>query len=382
MKEDRKIIILKIGGSSITNKAQEETLNEEALDWFAKLVASSVNPLFLSSDYRVDKDSNEINLKPQFIIVHGAGSFGHHSAKRYNLRCGKAAFLEESDYQNHPHNPTKRRKRDSLSCEAKAIAIELMQNMKRYQMQGLSKTRQSVQKLNAATVSCLIKHGVNAVGISPGMSFHRLRAHGATGLNGKAPNDCMGDDSPRGMQDLCESIKHTLQAGLVPVVHGDACMLYDGKRAGILGGDTIAEGLATLWNEGTSSEKRNSKISQVIFITDVAGVFSSDPKSNNNAQLIRSLKVNKVTGDVAIESKECDGHKKGLGEVDALNVSGSSHAHDVTGGLKAKLGAAVAIVQVGIDVIISQCGSDSTEQFVNGDFNSVWDVEAGTLLSQ
>ena len=32
---DDEIIILKVGGSSITDKAREETLNQDALDWFA-----------------------------------------------------------------------------------------------------------------------------------------------------------------------------------------------------------------------------------------------------------------------------------------------------------------------------------------------------------
>jgi len=78
--------------------------------------------------------------------------------------------------------------------------------------------------------------------------------------------------------------------GLVPVLHGDACLLYDNTRAGILGGDTIVEGLATVWNKDKS---RRSRISKVVFITDVAGIYSSDPKSNDDAKLIRSLKVDR-----------------------------------------------------------------------------------------
>jgi len=309
--EKSKIIILKIGGSSITNKAEEETLNEEALDWFAKMVSESVDNSFRSrNDSWTDKDSGT-NEKPQFIVVHGAGSFGHHSAKRYGLRCGKAAFLEESDHQLHPNNIAKKRK------------FEINPEERRYQMEGLSKTRQSVQKLNAATVNSLIKHGVNAVGMSPGISFHRLRAHGATGLpKGKTQYERGRDGSPEGMQDLCKSINKALQAGLVPVVHGDACLLFDGVRAGILGGDTIVADLCTLWDD------RSSRICQVIFITDVAGVFTSDPNQDKNAQLIRSLKVNEVTGEVTIDSRERQG------KTNALSVSGSSHAHDVTGGLE------------------------------------------------
>ena len=237
MKED--ITILKIGGSSITNKAEEETLNQEALDWFAKLVAASIDPSFLSTECQVEKvnEGASTKCKSQFIIVHGAGSFGHHSAKRYGIRCGKRAYLEDV---NNPHHPESTRRR---SIDARHVAYEpnigptpehpnesvptpddIMKQ--RYQMEGLAKTRQSVQKLNAATVNTLIKHGVNAVGISPGMSIHSLRAHGATGLPKRSyVNEYTHDASPRGMQDLCEAIKQALRAGLVPVVHGDACLV-------------------------------------------------------------------------------------------------------------------------------------------------------------
>lgn len=416
MSEEDEIIILKIGGSSITNKAQEETLNNDALDWFGHLVAASINPLFLAtstSDRKV-QDADKADVKTissgssrkkkntQFIIVHGAGSFGHHSAKRYGLKCGKAAFLKESAATNHHPHEAKRQKMmggaNKNGNNNKSTTIT-NNDHRRYQMEGLSKTRHSVQKLNAATVNALLRHGVNAVGISPGITFHKLLAHGATLLptdtNATANIECNNNDcSPIGMQTLCESIQQTLQVGLVPVIHGDACLLYDGERAGILGGDTITEGLATLWNNyqslsSTGETSCRNKIGKVIFITDVAGVFTSDPKSDKNAELIRSLKVDKDTGKIDIESskdtssdKQNNGRGSATGLSNALNVSGSSHAHDVTGGLKAKLGAAVTIVQNGIDVIISQCRSDSTEFFVKGEWESVWDVESGTLLSQ
>ena len=380
--DNDEIIILKIGGSSITNKAHEETFNEDALDWFAKLVSDSIDTSFLSTSNRSDAHQEDnvegcTKSKPQFIMVHGAGSFGHHCAKRYGLRCGKAVFLEEVT-NNNQH-----------------IDDDRTQLQQRYQMEGLSKTRQSVQKLNAATVNCLIKYGVNAVGISPGMAIPNLRAHGATTANDDneyTKNEYDGSSSScKGMQDLCQSIKQALNAGLVPVLHGDACLLYDGRRAGILGGDTIVEGISTVWNDRDASyemSERRSTISKVIFITDVAGVFSSDPKSNENAFLIRSLKVDKDTGRVTIEKKDGgsskidEGNKAIIANDALLNVSGSSHEHDVTGGLKAKLSAAISVVQTGVDVIISQCGHDSTERFVRGDWVSIWDVKAGTLLSQ
>ncbi|KAL9182607.1 hypothetical protein ACHAXT_013259 [Thalassiosira profunda] len=347
------IVILKVGGSSITDKAREETLDQESLDWFASLVASAVDPSFLSGGMEREDDAQR---KRQFVLVHGAGSFGHHSAKRHGLRCGKAAFLEE---------------------RGNSKSVSIGEEGRRCQMEGLAKTRRSVQKLNAATVSTLIDHGVTAVGISPGVSFPGLRAHGATGLpKDTSPDEYAADDSPRGMLELCRSAKEALQAGLVPVIHGDACLLYDGVRGGILGGDTITEGLATLWKYVEDEPEKG--ISQVIFITDVAGVYSADPKVDGDEKLIRSITVDKETGELSIDSLAGEG---GTGDDFDVKAGASSHAHDVTGGLAAKLGAAVAIVQGGIDVIISQCGSDSTKKFVRGG-GSIWDVEAGTLLSQ
>ena len=366
--EEDDIVILKIGGSSITNKANEETLNDVALEWFANLISSSVDPSFLSISVDDDGDgygcrrrsrgtasdrsndgvtTNKTKKKKQFIVVHGAGSFGHHSAKRFGLRCGKAVFLEE--IVDHPSTSTS--SDSDQQCRTSAAAAEEDDDdasmNQRYQMEGLSKTRQSVQKLNAATVNYLIQHGVNAVGISPGLALPGLRAHGATSvisttgrtISTSNNNSSSQDDSYRAMQQLCDAIQQSLQAGLVPVVHGDACLLYDGKRAGILGGDTIAEGLATLWNN--NNHHRTSKISQVIFITDVAGVFTSDPKMDPNATLIRLLTIHEDTGKVlAIETKDGDANKAKSAheqlEADTLDVSGSSHEHDVTGGLKVK----------------------------------------------
>ena len=63
------MIILKIGGSILTNKdAAESEIDEKNLSRIAKEIKSSL-----------DNDSKEI------IIVHGAGSFGHPPAKEYKI---------------------------------------------------------------------------------------------------------------------------------------------------------------------------------------------------------------------------------------------------------------------------------------------------------
>jgi isopentenyl phosphate kinase len=353
--DSTEIVIIKIGGSSITNKANEETLNEDAIDWFANLIASCVHTSFLHRtittkstiiDEEDDQSSRieEGRKKFKFIVVHGAGSFGHHSAKRYGLQCGKAALLNDA----------------SNSSSGGSDSSSTQQERKRYQMEGLSKTRHSVQKLNAAMVGKLLDHGVNAVGISPGISIPGMRSYGSSITSNKNVDEDSSNSSVAAMELLCESIHQSLDAGLLPVIHGDACLL-DETHAGILGGDTLVEGLV-------GSKKMKESIHKVIFITDVAGVFTSDPKTNDDAKLIRSLRVDMTTGEVTSDEDT-------LAEMD---IGGSSHAHDVTGGLKAKLGSAVTAVQCGKDVIIAKCCSKSAEKFVQGSSCS----EAGTVISR
>jgi hypothetical protein len=158
-------------------------------------------------------------------------------------------------------------------------------------MEGLAKTRLSVQALNQLLVSSLVAHGVNAVAISPCFAIPNMQAHGGN------------------THGLVTVIRDALQAGLVPVLHGDAC-LYGRQSAGILSGDILVEKLG----------ERNF-VSQVVFLTDVDGVFSRDPRDDPSAMLLRHIQVDKNTLDIAIGGPE-------------LNVTGSSHDHDVTGGLK------------------------------------------------
>jgi isopentenyl phosphate kinase len=83
---NKNILLLKVGGSSITEKGKLETLDVKALEWFSRTISSTINGNYLSADNneRV-ADSATGSDKPAIIIVHGAGSFGHHTAKRYGL---------------------------------------------------------------------------------------------------------------------------------------------------------------------------------------------------------------------------------------------------------------------------------------------------------
>ena len=198
--------------------------------------------------------------KKSFVIVHGAGSFGHHTAKEFGL---SGQSVPPSNNVNGVHQT-------------------------RF-MEGLAKTRLSVQSLNHEVVSSLVQHGIPAVGISPCFGIPGLQAHG-------------GDH----FRHLVDIVNDCIRAGLVPVIHGDAC-LYGSMGAGILGGDAILEALGT------------SDIAQkAIFLTDVDGVFTADPRTDPEAHLLRAIDIDAETGKV----------------LTSLEASGSSHSHDVSGGLE------------------------------------------------
>jgi len=308
------VVLIKVGGSSITDKAVQETLNEPALEWFAKTIHEACC-------------SSQDEKQQSFVIVHGAGSFGHHTAKSYGLRgqteppppriennCSSSSSSSHSPFEGDDDADDERRSRQ------------------RRMMQGLSETRASVQKLNHAVVSALVQVGVRAVGISPCFGVPGIQAHG--GVDAEA------------QRQLQDTVFAAVAAGLVPVLHGDAC-LYGDSGAGILSGDTVMEMLGQAdW------------VSHAIFLTDVDGVFSADPNTDpESAVLLPRLTVDPITKEIAIDNDE-------LQRLEATAVTGSTHAHDVTGGLQTKLQSAASIAATGKNVTIVRCTSPSARQAI------------------
>jgi isopentenyl phosphate kinase len=113
LKTDSKTILIKVGGSSITDKATKETLNLEAIQWFADAMHDALAA------------GNAL-----YILVHGAGSFGHHSAKEYGLQ----GQTEEPPPLSSTRNDCSNR---------------------RNLMEGVAKTRLSVQKLALRGTNCV-----------------------------------------------------------------------------------------------------------------------------------------------------------------------------------------------------------------------------------
>ncbi|KYO33196.1 glutamate 5-kinase-like [Alligator mississippiensis] len=189
------------------------------------------------------------------IVVHGAGSFGHFQAKAHGLASG---------------SPT-----NSESLR-----------------QGLCLTRISVTKLNHMVTEQLVMCGVPAVGISP---FGAWRTAGR-----------------KITQAGIAAIRDSLEAGYIPVLHGD-CVLDSEQHCSILSGDTIIEVLS-----------REFSPKRVVFLTDVDGIYDRPPDTPG-ATLVDSIAVN---ADGSIDPP----------------VLTSALPHDVTGGLALKLQTAINIV--------------------------------------
>lgn len=100
-------VIVKLGGSALTDKTRPHTIHQgrftQAIGSIAQLHHSGVG----------------------LIVVHGAGSFGHFEAAHYEIQGGRASSL------------------------------------------GMSATHMAVTKLNGLVVEALIERGVPAVGVSP-----------------------------------------------------------------------------------------------------------------------------------------------------------------------------------------------------------------------
>jgi isopentenyl phosphate kinase len=272
-----------------------------------------------------------------FVVVHGAGSFGHHQAKQFGLQKN-GGMSNSSNTNNCSRNNNDHCRHHDTN------------HHHRYQMQGLAQTRLSVQTLNRLVVAALIENSVNAVAISPCFSSIPTAA---------AITSSVEEQEQQQQQQLVAIVQSTLRAGLVPVLHGDACLFYnDNKnknnsmsRGGILSGDTIIEWLGFA-----------PFVSRVIFLTDVDGVYTSDPRLDSTAEFVPLVAVSSFSSSSSSPSSPVEEQNS---QHVVIQATGSTHAHDVTGGFTTKLASAMAVAQTGKNVTIVKCGSTSAVQVIS-----------------
>ncbi|KAI9170432.1 hypothetical protein LWI28_027844 [Acer negundo] len=192
--------IVKLGGAAITCKNELEKINEENLE----IVSSQLRKTMISSDKvvsldwskrpgnsdiscNVDSFGDQLNFDAnKFIVVHGAGSFGHFQASKSGVHKGGM---------------------DQPLVKAGFVA-----------------TRISVTTLNLEIVRALAREGIPSIGMSP---F-------SCGWSTSGRNIASAD---------LPAVAKAIESGFIPVLHGDA-VFDDIQGCTILSGDVIIRHLA------------------------------------------------------------------------------------------------------------------------------------------
>ncbi|KXB00562.1 hypothetical protein AKJ48_01700 [candidate division MSBL1 archaeon SCGC-AAA261O19] len=251
-----KPLIVKLGGSIITDKSKEFTVREDALNRLAEELTSVEGPL---------------------IVVHGGGSFGHPLASKYGINSG---------YEN------------------------------KSQLMGFALTHRAMEELNSAVVSTLQDASIPAVPIQP--------------------SACVIVENGEISSIEVSSIRKLLELGLVPVMYGDAVPDLE-RGMSILSGDQLVVFLA-----------RELGVERVILGVDTDGVYTGDPKKDEEAELLP-----KITPKNWQEIK------------DSLSTGA---APDVTGGMRRKVEELLKLPEIGIEAQIINASKPKTlKKAIKGD---------------
>ncbi|AQL00220.1 Pentatricopeptide (PPR) repeat protein-like [Zea mays] len=348
--------IVKLGGAAITNKGELESINEENLrsacaqlrhamsesdgdgamekvlgmDWSRKPgdpVDPAVDAEWIAGIARLGLDTN-------FVVVHGAGSFGHFQASRSGVHKGGLH-----------------------STLVKA---------------GFVATRISVTSLNQEIVRALAREGIPSVGMSPfacGWSTQQRKLASAN----------------------ASQIFQSLHAGFVPV---SCCskgfeplflqnFIFIKNRAWCSGSlstccleilEKLSKGLYHIeWgcHYTTSCTASESEICSISGTTDVHGVYDRPP-TDSNAVLLREIEVDDIGGWSIVKPALLQGNTKGV----EISVA----AHDTTGGMETKILEAAVIARLGIDVYITKAGTEHSLRALKGDVSTDSEDWLGTII--
>jgi len=217
--------------------------------------------------------------KEKVVLVHGAGSFGHVVAHYFQLSNGRGS------------------KRPPLPAELEEI---LPRGEATSQAWGMARVHRDVQQLNLEVIDALGRHHLPAVGIAPSMLFRRNQ--------GKLEPA----ENVRIFRDL-------FQDGFLPVTFGDG-VWDDQQTYSICSGDHLMVLLA-----------QNLKFEEVIFVTDVDGVFTGTP-DDPESELMEAVGEEQV---VSLQ-KGSSGVQDGV--------------FDVTNGIWGKLSSSFEIAKLGLPV--------------------------------
>lgn len=174
-KDDSPLTILKLGGSVVTDKDERETVDMQTLPQVARAIGAATD--------RQATEGSERQGRASIVVVHGAGSFGHHYAAKHDVSRTRAT-------------------RD---------------------VEAIREIHDSMGRLNKAVLDFLGDAGVDAVPVRPFSASHRT--------------------PDADLHLYTDHVDAMLDEGFVPVLHGDI-ITHAGNGATILSGDEIVTELA------------------------------------------------------------------------------------------------------------------------------------------
>jgi isopentenyl phosphate kinase len=261
------------------------------------------------------------------ILLHGAGSFGHFQARHFALSAGLSSaasspltddataippplggylgeasgitcppFVDTSSISSTTTTETKNTDASSTPTTATLSSSPTTWQCQRW---GAAETRRSVLTLHQHFMDAFIAEGLPVIGISP----HALIT----------TDDAKLDANTSG-KSLIRHIQQCFDRGFIPVLHGD--VVFDSVRTwSILSGDKI---MVMLANAFTATH--------CIFATDVNGVYHD----SQHTKLLSLMHVDNDGTCVDMPSSQ--------------NTTLAIGVADVTGGMKAKINAAITMV--------------------------------------
>ncbi|OAA35369.1 kinase [Beauveria brongniartii RCEF 3172] len=266
-------VVVKLGGAAITDKSAPDTLSHN-IDGLMDSVAHAYHHVLRPSGR-------------QLILIHGAGSFGHPPAKKYQVKGGWTARLDvagggSGSGDGGGGGEEDKRARDNVKF-------------------GMALTRQRVLQLHLDVLQ-------------------RLHARERMPILSVSTYDTVDTDNgavtAASSARLVTRVQQVLDAGFVPLLFGDA--VFDGTLgATILSGDALMYHLA---------ERLPTVVERCVFVTDVAGIYTLDPKRfPDEAVLIKTMCCSDSAGSSAAIDKD-----------DAEEAAAAASVDDVTGGMRSK----------------------------------------------
>jgi isopentenyl phosphate kinase len=345
-------LVVKIGGAGITRKARagagagpnpeaagcgaessstpsvEHDVNHEALDKVARALHSAWTE------------------RAGVVVIHGAGCFGHRTAKAGGLHLGLATSPSLSS--STPSSSTSPSSSSSSGSSSSSLhsSSATPPTSRAAQLLAWSRTAREVRLLNLEVVRALCAEGMPAVPISP---FPQWTTHGGgSSLDREAA------------RHITTALAACHERGLVPVLHGDVAADAD-RGCAILSGDTLAEAVVAILTAGGSTVGVDC-----VFLTDVPGVLPTADAAEETVLPI--VAVDPLSGQVHVPvSPSSEGAAAATGGADSARPPPAEieigASLDCTGGMAGKLAAAGKIAAHGATVRIARAGVDANAAF-------------------